>query len=97
MELELKPWNTADYLRDELDLADYLEAVLEEADGPTIYAPSIAVAAQARGGVSTLAEESGISAAEIQAAITANEEAALPVLKKLEQAYKARCTARLVA
>ena len=97
MTIELKPWKTADYLRDELDLADYLEAVLEEDDGPTIYAAAIADAASARGGVSALAEESGIPEAEIQAAITANEKAALPVVKKLEQAYKARCTARLVA
>jgi probable addiction module antidote protein len=97
MEVELKPWSTADYLRTELDLADYLEAVLEKDDGPTIYAVAIADAARARGGVKTLAEESGVPEAEIQDAITASEEDALPVVKKLEQAYKARSSSRKVA
>jgi DNA-binding phage protein len=95
--LELKPWETADYLRDELDLADYLEVVLEEDDGPTVYAAAIADAARARGGVKPLAEESEISEADLQTAIGANEENARPVVQKLAKVYRSRSTDRLVA
>ena len=97
MEVELKPWDTAEFLHDEQDLALYLEAVLEEDDGPTIYAGSLPVAARARGGIANLARESGIPAPELEAAMRGSEQEALPVLQKLAAAYSALAAGRKVA
>lgn len=97
MEVELKPWDTAEFLHDEQDLALYLEAVLEEDEGPTIYAGSLPVAARARGGVASLARESGIPIMELEAAMQGSEQAALPVLKKLASAYGNLAAGRKVA
>ena len=97
MSVELKPWDSAELLRTEQDLQEYLGVVLEEDDGPTIYAATIRTAARARGGVAVLARESRIPEAELQTAMDADEASALPVLRRLEEAYRRLSSDRLVA
>ncbi len=97
MAIELKPWDSAEFLHDESDLAMYLAVVLEEDDGPTIYAASIRAAGRARGSVTALAKESGLSEAELHAAMESSEEETFPVVQKLAAAYSKLSAARLVA
>lgn len=97
MSIEVKPWDSAELLHDERDLAMFLAVSLEEDDGPTIYASSMRVAAKARGGVATLARESGVPEPELSAGMQGSEEEALPVIQKLAAAYSRLSAGRLVA
>ncbi len=97
MDVELKPWDSAELLHNEQDLFEYLSVVLEDDDGPTIYAKTLRTAVRARGGVTVLSRESGIPEQELQTAMNADEASALPVLRKLEHAYRMLAANRMVA
>ena len=97
MRVELKSWDSAELLRTEEDLQQYLAVVLEEDDGPTIYAATLRTAARARGGIAELTRESGIPEQELQSAMNADEASALRVLRSLEHAYRIRVASRMVA
>ena len=97
MPLEAKPWDAAEFLQDQEDLAGYLDVVLEDDGGPILYARTVGTAARARGGIATLAHESGIPQQELETAMRGSEEEALPVIQKLAAAYSKLSAGRLVA
>jgi probable addiction module antidote protein len=59
--IKTSPWDSADYLKTEDDIAGYLEACLQEAgDDPAFIAHALGVIARARG-MAQVARDSGIS------------------------------------
>ena len=98
MALETFPWDAAEYIHGEDELASYLAIVMEADDGPTIYSPSLALAGRVRGGLDVLARETGVSETELRELIAADdEERTLPVLRRVQQAYERLAHTRLVA
>jgi probable addiction module antidote protein len=59
--IKTSPWDTADYLKTEDDIAEYFEACLQEGgDDPAFIAHALGVIARARG-MAQVARDSGIS------------------------------------
>lgn len=57
---DLPVFDAADYLQDEQACAEYLSAVLED-DDPVLLAAALGDVARARGGMSQLARDSGLT------------------------------------
>ena len=55
---ETRPWDAAEYLRDDADMAAYLEAALEDGD-PTLVTHVLGDIARAKG-MSQLARDTGL-------------------------------------
>ena len=89
MAVELTQWSWPEAIRDERELALFLAVLLEEQEdeGPTVFAASVDVAAKVRGGLPSLAHESGIPLQELEAAMQGTEEQAMPVVQRLAAAY----------
>lgn len=68
MNLPTTRWDSAAYLRDDDDIAAYLNAVLEEED-PALVTHALSVIARAKG-MNQLARETGLSAESIQRALS---------------------------
>lgn len=59
--IKARPWDSAEHLKSEADMAEYLEACFQEAgDDPAFIAHAIGVIARARG-MARLARDTGIS------------------------------------
>ncbi len=97
MTIQTKPWDSAEFLRDEEDLAGYLLVALEDEEQPPIFGNAVKVAARARGGFAQLSLESGIAAEELVQASTVMGAEALPVLRALHNAYARLAHSRMVA
>jgi probable addiction module antidote protein len=59
MPVRTRPWDPARYLETERDVAEFIDAVLDDGD-PAVIAEAIGVVARARG-MSQLARETGLS------------------------------------
>jgi probable addiction module antidote protein len=66
-----RPWDSAEYLKTEADMAAYLEACFEEAgDDPKFIAHALGVIAKARG-MSQLARDTGLSRESLYRSLSA--------------------------
>jgi probable addiction module antidote protein len=66
---ETYPYDPAEYLRDEADMAAYLEAALEDGD-PALVAHVLGIIARAKG-MSQLARETGLGRESLYKALSA--------------------------
>lgn len=97
MDLEIKPWDLADYLKSEQDIAGYLAAVIDDEEVPPLLGQTIGLIARIRGGFPGLAHESGIPEQELADAALSRDASALPTVRKLQQAYEHLAATRMVA
>lgn len=71
MALKTTPWDSAEYLKTEADIADYLSACFEEApDDPAFLVHALGVAARARN-MSQLARDTGLTREGLYKALSA--------------------------
>ena len=61
-------WDSADYLKSDSDIAEYLDAVLEEAD-PALLAHALGVVARAKG-MSAIAAKAGLGRESLYKALS---------------------------
>ena len=97
MELDIKPWDAAEHLFDEREIAGYLAVVMDDQEQPPMIGHAIGLVARARGGFAILAEESRIPEEELIVAASSNDRSGLPTLQKLERAYANLAGTRMVA
>lgn len=69
-ELKLKKWDSAEHLKTDADMADYLEACMEEAgDDPAFIAKALGTIARAKG-MTQLAKETGLGRESLYKALS---------------------------
>jgi probable addiction module antidote protein len=96
MALYTEPYDTADYLKDDEDVIAYLiEAV--ESDDPRIIAKSIGTVARARGGMTQLARDTGISREALYRALSDNGNPEFATILKVLRALGVRISVSLAA
>lgn len=66
--IKLRPWDSAEHLKTDEDMAFYLEACLEEGD-PALIAHALGVIARARG-MTQLARDTGLSRESLYTALS---------------------------
>ena len=70
--LPLRKWDSAEHLETEAEMADYLNACLEEAgDDPAFIAKALGVIARARG-MAQIARDTGLSRESLYRALSGN-------------------------
>lgn len=70
MAIETLPYDTAEFLKSEEDIAAYIEAVMEDGD-PALIRNAIGVVARARG-MTQVARDAGLSRESLYKALSAN-------------------------
>lgn len=86
MTIETTPWDSAEYLETEEDMALYLEACLEEGD-PELVIHALGVIARAKGMVQ-IAHETGLGRESLQKALSAKSD---PEFATVLKAARALC------
>jgi probable addiction module antidote protein len=81
---KLRPWNSAEHLNTEVDMALYLEACLEEGD-PALITHALGVIAKARG-MSQLARDSGLSRESLYKALSGDGNPEFATIMKVVKA-----------
>ena len=69
MALQTTPWDSAEYLKTDEDIATYLDAVLEEGD-PALVSHALGIIARARG-INQMADETGLARDSLCVALSA--------------------------
>lgn len=92
MAVKTTPWDSADYLQTEEDMAAYLDAVLEEAsDDPAFVVQALNTVARARQrNMTQLAKDVGITREGLRKALSAEGDPRLSTLVKLLSALGLR-------
>ena len=86
MALKTSPWDSAEYLKTEQDIADYLAACMEEGgDDPAFIAHSLGVVARARN-MSQLARETGMTREGLYKALSADGNPSFATVMKVAAA-----------
>jgi len=93
--LGIRRFEAAEYLRDEADIAAYLEAVLRE-DDSRLLAAALGDVARARG-MTQLARDTGISREALYRALSADGNPGLTTLTKVLRALGLRLAIQSVA
>lgn len=96
MAIETVPWDAADYLTDDETIAEYLTAALESND-PRIIAKALGAVARARGGMTELARNTGISREALYRALSVDGNPELGTALKVMHALGIKLSATLVA
>jgi probable addiction module antidote protein len=96
MGLKTAPYDTADYLTDDETIICYLTDALETYDA-RIIAKALGTVARARGGISQLARETGISREALHRALSDAGNPELGTVLKVMHALGVRLSATLVA
>jgi probable addiction module antidote protein len=92
----LTPYDTADYLKNDQDIALYLQAVAEEdSDDPAYLANALGVVARARN-MSRLARETGLSREGLNKALSGEGNPTLGTVMKVAKALGLRLEFRPV-
>jgi probable addiction module antidote protein len=89
---KLTKWDSAEYLKTELDINNYLEACFEDGD-PQLITHALGVIARARG-MSQLAKETGISREGLYKALTDNGNPEFSTVLKVFKALGLRLSLR---
>ncbi len=80
-------WDAANYLKSEEDMAAYLEAAMEEAgDDPAFITAVLGDIARARGGITQLANDAGMTRAGLYRALTPGTKPSLDTVLKISKA-----------
>lgn len=88
MDVKFSRYDTADYLKTEDDIADYLEAVMEDGD-PALIAAALGDVARARN-LSQLAREVGMSRQGLDKALSGEGNPTLATVMKVARALNIR-------
>ena len=88
----LTKWDSAEYLKTELDINNYLEACFEDGD-PQLITHALGVIARARG-MSQLAKDTGISREGLYKALTDNGNPEFSTVLKVFKALGLRLSLR---
>lgn len=88
MDVKFSRYDTADYLKTEEDIADYLEAVMEDGD-PALIAAALGDVARARN-LSQLAREVGMSRQGLDKALSGEGNPTLATVMKVARALNIR-------
>lgn len=89
-EMKLSRYDTADYLKDEEDIALYLEAVMEEAgDDPAFIVKALGTIARARN-MSKLARDTGLSREGLYKALSGEGNPSFDTVLKVAKALNLR-------
>jgi probable addiction module antidote protein len=91
--LGLAPFDPADYLKTPEAVATYLEAFFEEGVDRETLVHALGVVARARGGMSQLAKETGISRQGLYKAIAKNGNPSFETVMKIVGAFGVRLSA----
>jgi probable addiction module antidote protein len=84
--VKTRPWNSAEYLKTEADMADYLEACFQEAgDDPAFIAHALGVIARARG-MAQLARDTGLTREGLYKALSEDGNASFATILKVIRA-----------
>ncbi len=89
---KLTKWDSAEYLKTELDINNYLEACFEDGD-PQLITHALGVIARARG-MSQLAKDTGISREGLYKALTDNGNPEFSTVLKVFKALGLRLSLR---
>ena len=90
-------YDTADYLKSEEDMVDYIEATLEEADDdPALIAAALGNIARARG-MGQLAKDTGLTREGLYKALSEEGNPSLGTVMKVMRALGLRLTATRLA
>ena len=96
MALRTEPYDSADYLDDDETVAAYLTEALDSHD-PRILAKALGAVARARGGMSQLARDTGISREALYRALSDTGNPELGTVLRVLQALGVRLSASLAA
>lgn len=88
MDVKFSRYDTADYLKTEEDIADYLEAVMEDGD-PALIAAALGDVARARN-LSQLAREVGMSRQGLDKALSGEGNPTLATVMRVARALNIR-------
>ena len=89
---KLSRWDSAEYLRNETDIAAYLDAAIEEAgDDPAYMIHVLSTIARARG-MMKLASEAGLTRGGLYKALAPNAKPSLQTVHKIAKALGIRLT-----
>ena len=88
--IKTRPWNSAEHLKTEADMAEYFEAcLLEGGDDPAFLAHALGVIARARG-MAQLARDTGISREGLYKALSAEGNPSFATVIKVARALGLR-------
>jgi probable addiction module antidote protein len=88
--VELKRWDTADYLKTSKDIAAYLEAVFEDGD-PALITHALGVIARSEG-MTEIAKATGLTRASLYKALSADGNPEFATIIKVIQALGLKLT-----
>ena len=89
-ELKLKKWDSAEHLKTDADMADYLEACMEEAgDNPAFIAKTLGTIARAKG-MTQLAKETGLGRESLYKALSGEGNPSFATILKVVNALGIR-------
>ena len=95
MPIETFPYDTAEHLKTEADVALYIDAVLEDGD-PALLRDAIGVVARARG-MTEVARETGLSRESLYKALTAEGNPGFDTISRVLKALGLRLTVKPIA
>lgn len=84
-----RPFRAADYLRDDMDIAAYLEAMLEDGD-PRVVPAALRTLADVVGGMATLAKRTGLSRETLYRTLSERGNPRLDTLTRILSAFGLR-------
>lgn len=96
MSIETVPWDAADYLTDDETISAYLTEALESND-PRYIAKALGAVARARGGMTELARNTGISREALYRALSEDGNPELGTALKVMHALGVRLSASLAS
>ena len=96
MTLHTEPFDVADYLTDEETISAYLTEVLES-DDPRYIAKALGAVARARGGMTQLAKDTGISREALYRALGENGNPEFGTILKVLRALGVKLSASIAA
>jgi len=82
-------YKTSDYLKTPEDIAAYLNEVLEE-DDPKLLMLALKNVADARGGISALAEQTGLNRESLYKTLSGNRNPGIETINAILHAFKLR-------
>ena len=94
-ELQLRTWDSAKHLKTEEDMAQYLDACLQEAgDDAAFLAKALGNIARAKGGMSELSRDTGLGRESLYKALSGEGNPSFATILKVTSALGIRLHAR---
>ena len=96
MGIKTYPWDATEFLTDDETIAEYLTLALESSD-PREFAQALGVVARARGGITELARQTGLTREALHRALSESGNPELGTVLKVMHALGVRLSASMVA